>query len=234
MPAPLADRGLVRPKHPAPAAAAMIPHQTRVRDRQRRHRVPAHPMTARHSRHRHVAGIGRQPPRHTGRDAALQRRVILQEPPTAAVAVHPPPAPHQRGRPARDPQVPDPLGAPVMDPPASLAAVRAHRPRRRRAHPHHQPPDASTSTPSALTCRSHNRTDTTPLAIEALQGSASPKTDPSRASTHLNGPSAPPHPTKPRSASLFAGPHQNTTLTCGFVVGGDSYEFGDLRFCCLR
>ena len=73
-------------------------------------------MTARHSVDGHLAGIGHQPARQTRRDTALERPMILQEPPTAPIA-------DQCADPttasARDLQVPDPLVPPVTVPPGA-------------------------------------------------------------------------------------------------------------------
>ncbi|MCY3894563.1 MAG: hypothetical protein OXF65_14855, partial [Acidimicrobiaceae bacterium] len=59
---------------------------------------------------------------------------------------------------------------------------------------------------------SHSRTDITSRFIEALQGSASTNTDPSRASTPTSGPSTRPHPQKSRRAEFFLSDKRGLNL----------------------
>ena len=120
--------------------------------------------------------------------------MLLSEAAPARLAHHATPLPAQRGRPARHLQVPHPVVAAVVNPPARRPATRTARTAHRGPHPHHpakpqvrgpfsrrrgrrtedrtrttSSSGASTITPTTSTCGSHSRTDITSRFIEALR-----------------------------------------------------------------
>ena len=168
--------------------------------------MPAHPAPTRRRSDGHVAGVGHQPPRQTGRDTAP--RTPGGPPRRSAgtrVADQLAPVSHQQRRPARDLQVPDPLGSPVMDPTAPVAAMRARRTRHRRAHPHHQFPKRVSEHPGHPDLRQPQSHRNSLIRRRGPPGSASPNTDPSMASTPTRGPSTHHSLKKSRRANQFGG-----------------------------
>ena len=140
IPVPLADRGLVHQQHPTPLPPTMVGDQTRPGHHQSVDQLPAHLVTLRRRVDRHLTRVGHQPTGQTRRDTALERRMVLHEPPAAADAAdHAPLLEHQRHRPARHLQVADLPVPAIMSLPARGPAIRTTRAAHRRAHPHHQP-----------------------------------------------------------------------------------------------
>ena len=139
VPVALADRGLVHQQHPASLPAAAVGDQTRPGHHQSVHQPPAQPVTSGRGVDRHLAGVGHQPAGQPRSDTALERRVVLHEPPVADIAHHPAPLPQQRHRPPRHLQIAYLALAAVMATPAGRPAIGAARTRHRRDHPHRQP-----------------------------------------------------------------------------------------------
>ena len=137
--APTADRGLIDQQQPASSPAAMPADQPRPSDHQRVHQIPAQPAPTGRRVDRHRPRVGHHTTRQPARETALERRMILAETTPARPAHQPPPLPHQRGRPARHPQVAHLVVTTVMSPPARRPAVRALQAPHHRHDPHHQP-----------------------------------------------------------------------------------------------
>ena len=135
---PLAHRGLIDQKHPAPAAAAVLGHQIRPGLDHTVDQMPAEVMAPCRRPQRHDPRIRDEPARQTPRQLVLELGMILEMARRAVVAHEPAPQPHQRRASPRHLQIAHLAPAGVVHPYAAEPARRAARPPHRRLDLHPQ------------------------------------------------------------------------------------------------
>ena len=203
---PLAHRGLIDQKHPAPTAATVLGQRRGPGLDHAVDEVPAQAMAPCRRPQRHDPRVRDEPARQTPRQLVLELGMVLEMARRAVVAHEPAPQPHQRRAPPRHLQIAHLAPAGVVHPGAAEPARRASRPPHGRLdlHPqlarrvrHHREHACLTQVqPHPHRIRSH-RGPPGSLIISI--------TDSSRASTPTQGPSTTPLPTFPRRLDNIEG-----------------------------